>query len=141
MQPYRDLIRAIRYFLLPAIVVSIALVIANTIGISVRERRTEMAVLKVLGFRPGQVLGLVLGEALAVGGGGGLVAVALTYGLVNGVLDGIQFPIAFLPAVLVSPWAFAWGPALGLATALLGSLLPAWSAARLRVSRVFAAAA
>ena len=44
-----------------------ALVIANAISISVRERRTEMAVLKVLGFRPGQILVLVLGEALLIG--------------------------------------------------------------------------
>ena len=43
-----------------------SLVIANAISISVRERRTEMAVLKVLGFAL-QILRLVLGEALLLG--------------------------------------------------------------------------
>ena len=44
-----------------------SLVVANAISISVRERRTEMAVLKVLGFQPRHVMLLVLGEALLVG--------------------------------------------------------------------------
>ena len=43
------------------------LVASLVIGIGVRERKTEIAVLKVLGFRPWMVLGLVLGEALLVG--------------------------------------------------------------------------
>jgi putative ABC transport system permease protein len=139
--PYRHLIAVIRYLLVPAILVSMTLVIANAIGISVRERRTEVAVLKVLGFRPWQVLGLVLGEALVVGGGSGLAAAALTYGVVNGVMGGVKFPVAFFSAVLVPPEAFAWGTALGLATALLGSLLPAWSAGKLKVADVFASVA
>ena len=36
-------------------------------SIGVRERRTEMAVLKVLGFQPRHVMMLVLGEAVLVG--------------------------------------------------------------------------
>ena len=56
-----------RWLLVPAILVTMALVIANAISISVRERRTEMAVLKVLGFHPTQILLLVLGEALLIG--------------------------------------------------------------------------
>jgi putative ABC transport system permease protein len=138
LQPYHDLISGIRFLLVPAILLSMMLVIANAIGISVRERRTEMALLKVLGFRPWQVLLMVLGEALTVGGSCGLVAAGLTYGTVNGLLGGVKFPVPFLPAVLVPAQAFAWGPAIGLATALLGSALPAWSAGKLKVCTVFA---
>jgi putative ABC transport system permease protein len=141
LQPYLDLIRGIRYLLVPALLVSMTLVIANAIGISVRERRTEIAVLKVLGFRPAQVLSLVLGEALLVGGSSGLASAALTYGVVNGLVGGIQFPVPYLPAVRVPLQALAWGLALGLDTALLGSFLPAWHAGRLKVSNVFATVA
>ena len=53
---------------------SLSLVIANAISISVRERRMELAVMKVLGFRPLQILVLVLGESLLLGVTAGFVA-------------------------------------------------------------------
>ena len=56
-----------RWLLVPGGLASLSLLIANSISISVRERRAELAVLKVLGFRPCQILLLVLGEALLVG--------------------------------------------------------------------------
>jgi putative ABC transport system permease protein len=138
LEAYKDLIWGMRWLLSPAIVVTLSLVIANAIGISVRERRTEMAVLKVLGFQPWQLLTLVLGEALAIGALSGLVSSAATYALVNTVFGGIKFPIAFFPAFFIPPAAFWWGLALGSSTALAGSLLPAWSARNVKVADVFA---
>ena len=52
LDAYRDLLWGMRWLLAPACLGTLALVLANAISISVRERRTEMAVLKVLGFRP-----------------------------------------------------------------------------------------
>ena len=72
LEPFRDLIWGMRWLLAPACLATILLVIANAISISVRERRLELAVLKVLGFRPYQILILVLGESLLLGVGGGL---------------------------------------------------------------------
>jgi putative ABC transport system permease protein len=135
---YRDLIRGMRYLLSPAILVTLALVVSNAISISVRERRMEVAVLKVLGFRPWQVLTLVLGEALFVGVLAGLVSAGLTWFLVNQVFGGIKFPIAFFPAFFIPAQAVVWGLAVGAGTAAAGSLLPAFSAARVKVSDVFA---
>ncbi len=63
LDAFRDLIWGMRRLLAPAALVTLSLVIANAISISVRERRMELAVLKVLGFRPYQILMLVLGEA------------------------------------------------------------------------------
>jgi putative ABC transport system permease protein len=134
---YRDLLWGMRWLLVPAILVTMALVIANAIGISVRERRTEMAVLKVLGYSPNHILILVLGEALLIGCGAGLFSSGATYVLVTHVLKGIKFPIAFFPAFLVPADALWWGPAIGGLTAFLGSLLPAWSARSVKVSEVF----
>ena len=54
MEAYRDMIWGMRWLLTPAVIFTLVLVLANAISISVRERGTEMAVLKVLGFRPGQ---------------------------------------------------------------------------------------
>jgi putative ABC transport system permease protein len=138
MDPYRDLLWGVKWVLVPVILTIMALVIANAIGISVRERYQEIAVLKVLGFRPGQVLTLVLGESLLVGGLSGLLSAGLAYGFINGVLDGVPFPVAFFPKFQIPFHAFWWGLATGCTTAFVGSFLPAWRAKAIRVSEVFA---
>lgn len=137
LDAYRDLVWGMKWLLVPAILVSMALVVANAISISVRERRGEMAVLKVLGYRPNQILGLVLGESLLVGGLSGLGSAALALLFINLGLGGIKFPIAFFPAFLIPPWALAWGLAMGCGCAFLGSFLPAWTARSVKVSEVF----
>lgn len=138
IEPYRDLLWGLKWLLVPALLITMALVIANAISISVRERRTEMAVLKVLGFGPGRILALVLGEAVLIGAGSGLLSAGLSYFLVHIVMGGIKFPIAFIPMFDIYPDALWWGLLFGAATALAGSILPAWSARTVRVSEVFA---
>ena len=59
---------------MPAIVVIMCLVIGITITIGVRERWTEMAVLKVLGFQPWQVMGMIVSEAMLIGVYGGMLS-------------------------------------------------------------------
>lgn len=137
LDAYRDLLWGMRWLLVPAILVTMSLVIANAISISVRERRTEMAVLKVLGFGPGQILILVLGEALLLGVLAGLASAGTAYLLINSYLGGIKFPIAFFPAFFIPTDALWWGPVLGGLTAFVGSILPAWSARQVKVAEVF----
>ena len=91
---------------------------ANAISISVRERGKEMAILKVLGFRPGHILMLVLGEALAIGALAGFVSATAAYLLINIVFGGLKFPIAFFPTFLIPINALWWGLAVGAGTAL-----------------------
>jgi putative ABC transport system permease protein len=138
LDAYRDLLTGVKYLLVPAMLVSMALVVANAISISVRERRPEMAVLKVLGYRPRQILGLVLGESLLVGGLSGLAAVAFAFGVLNGLYGGLPFRIAFFPVFRIPEQAFFWGPAMGLTAAFIGSFFPAWTARSVKVSEVFA---
>ena len=133
---YRDIFWGIKYLLVPAMLAIMALVVANAISISVRERRPEMAVLKVLGFRPYQILFLVLGESLFIGCLSGLLSAGLTYAII-GLRGGISFPIGFFPAFPVPAVAFFWGLAMGAGTAFLGSFLPALSARSVKVSEVF----
>jgi putative ABC transport system permease protein len=137
LDAYRDLLWGMKWLMVPAILISMTLVISNAIAITVRERRTEMAVMKVLGFRPVQILILVLGEALLVGGASGLLATLGAIAVINGVYGGISFPIAFFPAFRVPTGAIGWGLAMGFGTSLLGSFLPAWTARTVKVSEVF----
>jgi len=137
LESYRDLIWGVRWMLAPAILVTLSLVIANAISISVRERRLEIAVLKVLGFRPRHILTLILGEALLIGTLAGSISAGTTYLVINHVFHGIKFPIAFFPAFLIPGQAFAWGFGIGIVTAFVGSIIPAWSARSVKVADVF----
>ena len=138
LDAYRDIIWGVRWLLAPACMIVLSLVISNAISISVRERRTEFAVLKVLGFLPWQILTLVLAEALLIGTLSGLASAGLAYGVINGVWGGLPFPIAFFPKFAVPVNCLWWGAAMGAVTAFAGSFFPAWSARGVRVSDVFA---
>jgi putative ABC transport system permease protein len=137
LDAYKGLLFGIRWYIVPAIVVTLVLVIANAISISVRERRVEMAVLKVLGFTPNHILILVLGEALVIGGGTGLLSGWLARHIVNELMGGISLQIAFFGKFFIPAAAPWWGLTLGALTALAGSLLPAWFARSVKVSEVF----
>ena len=138
LDAYRTLLWFMRVPLAWACIVTLALVLANAISISVRERRTEMAVLKVLGFRPGQIVLLVMGESVLLGLAAGFASGALTYMIVDWGFHGLAFPMGFFPVFLVPVSALWWGPAVGALAALAGSLLPAWSASRVKPAEVFA---
>jgi putative ABC transport system permease protein len=133
---HRDLLWAMKWLLLPAVLAALSLVVAGATGISVRERSTEIAVLKVLGFRPGQILTLVLGETMLVGGASGLLGAGLGYAVLRPLLRGNEF--LFVDEFLIPMQVLWWGPALGALTALAGSVMPAWSARRIKVVDVFA---
>ena len=137
LDPYKDLLSGLKWVLVPAILVIMALVISIAISISVRERCTEMAVLKVLGFGPWRIMSLVLGEALLVGAGSGMLAAGFTYLIIHVYMGGIKFPIAFFPIFDVYIDCLWWGLLFGSLTAFVGSVVPAWSARSVKVSEVF----
>jgi putative ABC transport system permease protein len=64
-----------------AVSFTILLVTANTMSMAVRERRTEIAVLKTLGFSSLQVMGLIVAEAIALGAIGGGLGLSGSQGL------------------------------------------------------------
>jgi len=134
---YKDLLVILRYLLAPAIIITLTVVISNAISISVRERRKEMAVLKVLGFQPNQIIFLVLGEAILLGVVAGAISSIGTYFFVNRVLGGIPFQIAFFSSFPVLDGALWWGAAIGFMTSFAGSILPALSTRSIKVVDVF----
>jgi len=134
---YKDLLMILRYLLAPAIIITLTVVISNAISISVRERRKEMAVLKVLGFQPNQIIFLVLGEAILLGVVAGAISSIGTYFFVNRVLGGIPFQIAFFSSFPVLDGALWWGAAIGFVTSFAGSILPALSTRSIKVVDVF----
>ncbi len=115
MEAYRTLLDGMRWFLAPACIIVLSLVLANAISISVRERRTELAVMKVLGFRPAQIVLLVLGESVLLGLLSGLASALATFAVINYGFGGLKFPIAFFDTFLIPINAVFWGAAVGAA--------------------------
>jgi putative ABC transport system permease protein len=68
-----------------AVAFTILLVTANTMSMAIRERRTEIAVLKTLGYPSGLVMALILGEAVVIGLIGSVIGVFLAQGLVSNI--------------------------------------------------------
>jgi putative ABC transport system permease protein len=66
-----------------AVIFVILLVTANTMSMAVRERRTEMGVLKTLGFTSARVMGLVLAEAALLGAIGGGMGIFFSLGMIQ----------------------------------------------------------
>jgi putative ABC transport system permease protein len=74
-----------------AVVFAMSLVAANTMVMAMRERRTEMAVMRVLGFRPSLVVALTLTESTAIGIAGGVAGCAAAYAMAK------LIPLSILP--------------------------------------------
>jgi putative ABC transport system permease protein len=123
-------IGSIMMLILAAVLFTILLVVGNTMAQAVRERTSELAVLKTLGFSDGAVLALVIAESLfvaIVGGGLGLlVAWVITLG---GDPTG-----GFLPAFMLPTRDLVMGVVLILVVGVLAGLLPAAGAMRLKIT-------
>ena len=66
-----------------AVVFSLSLVAANSMSMSMRERTTEIAVLKAIGFSRARVIFLVLGEACGIALMGGILGVGMGCGFLE----------------------------------------------------------
>lgn len=71
-----------------AVTFTILLVCANTVAMSVRERTREMGILRTLGFTPGEIRQMVLGESVLIAFIGGLLGMLVTYLLTQGAAKG-----------------------------------------------------
>jgi putative ABC transport system permease protein len=121
-----------------AVTFTILLVVANTMSIAVRERRTEIAVLKTLGFRSGQVMGLVvaeslliaiLGAALGIGGSQGLLWLFSHAPVIRNALAGFG-----LSALSLRPLVALLGLGVALFLGLLAGFVPAFGAYRAKIT-------
>ena len=123
-------IGAIMVAILTAVMFTLLLVAANTMAQSVRERTSELAVLKTLGFQDGTVLRLVLAESLFIVLLGGFLGLGLAWLFVQGGdPTGGMLPIFMLPAR-----DLALGVGLMVTMGLVAGAMPAVGAMRLRIT-------
>ncbi len=114
-----------------AVVITTLFVAGNTMAMSVRERTTEIAVMRTLGFPASTVFGLVVGEGLVVAIIGGSAGALLARLVVNGESLGITG--GFIPAFGVNNANLAVGVGLSVVIGLLAALMPASMASRLKI--------
>jgi putative ABC transport system permease protein len=117
-----------------------ALGVFNTVILNTRDRARDFGVLKSLGATPAQVMVVVLSSMAALGLLGGIIGLPLGIATHNVVLPamagtgGLVFPYGLTE---IYPWPLMLLFVLaGLAIALLGALIPAGRAARLKTATV-----
>lgn len=123
------IVAAIRVVSFVVIIIILA-VVANTMAMTARERTGEYATLKALGFGPGFVASLILGESLALTLIGGLIGMALTFPVISGFKGSIG---AIFPVFRVSQDTLLYQFFAVLTVGTLAAIVPAIRSARIKI--------
>ena len=121
-------IGAIMTAILTAVFFTVLIVTANTMAQSIRERTSEIAVLKTLGFTDRRVLAIVLVESVALAVAGGAIGLGL-----GSLLTGFGDPSGFLAVFFVPPRDLVIGGALVILLGFASGVVPGLQATRLRI--------
>lgn len=121
--------------ILGAVFFTLLLLAGNTMAQSVRERISELAVLKTLGFADGSVLRIVLSESILIM----LIGGALGLGLGSLIVFAVtQAAPAMLPGAAVTPRTLLAGVLLMLLAGIAAGIFPALKARRLSIIEALA---
>lgn len=113
------------------VILIIFAVVANTMAMTARERLAEYATLKALGFDPGFVAALVIGESTALAMLGAVLGIALTFPAAAAFRSLLS---AVFPVFHVAPRTVALQALAALAVGLAAGFLPSLRAARVRIA-------
>src|SRR5699024_1620059 len=121
-----------------AISVIIALIgVANTLSLSVIERKRESAMLRALGLTRGQLRGMLAIEGVMIAAAGALIGVVA--GVLYGWVGSAILLVSMTDVPLVVPWAHIGAiVAVALVAGLLASVIPARSAAKVAPAQALA---
>ncbi len=112
------------------VILIIMAVAANTMAMTARERLSEYATLKALGFPPRTVALLILAEAMLLAAVGGAIGMLLTPPVVRVFHAATISVFAKMPLV---PQTFYLQAACALAVGLVAGVVPAVRASRIRI--------
>jgi putative ABC transport system permease protein len=116
------------------VLIILMLVLANTMAMATRERTTEYAVMRAMGFQPRHIVGMVLGEGFVVALVGALLGLLMAAPVIKYLGIGLEkkmggfigdFSLELKPVLLAVAVALLLG--------MLASALPAWRAGRLKI--------
>ena len=116
--------------ILAAVFFTMLLVTGNTMSQAVRERTSELAVFKTIGYSDNKILGLVLSEALFMCFFGMLIGIGISFIIFLFLSEDLS---AFIEGITFQPSVIWWAFASALIMALVAGLPPALGAMRLKV--------
>ncbi|OGF67858.1 MAG: ABC transporter ATP-binding protein [Candidatus Fischerbacteria bacterium RBG_13_37_8] len=108
----------------------ILLVLGNTMIMTARERMTEFAVLRTLGFGAFKVAGLILGEALVISCLGGAIGLFLTFPIIGAVAASLS---NFFPVFKIETSTLLMIISLGIIVGISSSIIPIHRAVTIRI--------
>ncbi len=113
----------------------ILLVLANTIAMSARERLSEYAVLKTLGFRPFHLIGLISGESMLIALLGFVVGMILMIFAVQGLGVFINENLgSFFPVFELKDQTIVMAFGAAILVAVVAALFPVWRAVKMKIA-------
>ena len=116
--------------ILAAVFFTMLLVTGNTMSQAVRERTSEIAVFKAIGYSDKRVLGLILSESMFICFLGMAIGIAISFIIFLFLEEDLA---AFVEGISFQPSVLSWAFASALAMALIAGLPPALGAMRLKV--------
>lgn len=116
------------------VVFAVLLVVANTMGMTIRERTGEIATLRVLGFKPVHIVGLLASESVLLAAAGGALGLAAALGLTR-LLSGLSVGGAMPAHLRLGGSGLGTVAGVALAIGLIGTLLPAYRASRMSIAQ------
>lgn len=105
----------------------ILLVLANTMAMTARERVSEYAVMKTLGFRPLHIIGMIFGESLFIAACGGALGILITFPVKVLMVAAIGH---FFPVFKISAVTLLLGVLSSIVVGLLAAVFPTVKAVR-----------
>lgn len=112
------------------IIVIIMAVMANTMAMTARERYSEYATMKAIGFSNGFVAMLIFAESIAIALIGGVLGVALTFPIASAFGNSLS---SLFPIFNVSQETVLMQMGCALVVGVVAALIPAWRAAKVRI--------
>ena len=109
----------------------ILVVVANTMGMSVRERIGEYAVFKTLGFRAWQITLLIIGESMVITCFGGVTGILLTFPAARGFSMAVD---KFFPVFNITWETMYLDLAITVIVGLVAGIFPASRAVAVRIA-------
>jgi putative ABC transport system permease protein len=130
LQTIVQVIQSVSYI----VVLIILAVAANTMAMTARERLSEYATLKALGYGPGYVARLILAESWVLALVGGVLSVALMPAVASGFKGALASAgINAFPVFEIDPMTYVWQMVFAVAVGTIAALVPMVRAARVRI--------
>ena len=107
------------------VIIIIMAVVANTMAMTARERFSEYAVFKTLGFGKWHIAGLIFGESLFITMAGCALGILITFPAAKAFSDALS---TFFPVFIVSAETLYMDVAAALLVGTVAALIPAYRA-------------